>query len=491
MSRIKVRETGEGAFEVAGRGELQLGVLIETMRREGFELSISRPRVLFKTGENGERLEPIEEVTVDVDDPYTGVVIEKISQAQGRDGRTCARPAPARRASCSIAPSRGLIGYHGEFLTDTRGTGVMNRMFHGYAPHKGAVGGPHQRRARSRPATARRWPMRSGTSKSAASCSSVPGTKVYQGMIIGQNAKDNDLDVNPLRAKQLTNIRTTSKDEAVRLTPDRADDAGAGDRLYRGRRAGRGHAAPSACASARCRRMCASAPNKPPTPRGAAFLPSGGVGRAHVPSHAPRVLLASGQKFSRPNVCYRSSMTVEPDLIAFANRLADTSGAVIRPLFRQRIDVAHKQGIHDFDPVTEADKGAERAIRALLARERPADAVLGEEYGEQQGSSGYRWVLDPVDGTRAFITGRHEWGSLIALEQGGKPVLGILDQPVLGERFIGVNGAAHLVQAGKASKLDVRACASARRRCFAPPIRARIFRRSSSPLLPVSSGWRR
>ena len=153
-------------------------------------------------------------------------------------------------------------------------------------------------------------------------------------------------------------------------------------------------------------------------------------------------------------------MTVEPALIAFANRLADTSGAVIRPLFRQRIDVAHKQGIHDFDPVTEADKGAERAIREMLTRERPDDGVLGEEYPETKGSSGYRWVLDPVDGTRAFITGRHEWGSLIALEQGGKPVLGILDQPVLGERFIGANGASHLVQAGKASPLEVRACPS-------------------------------
>ncbi|MEO7054963.1 MAG: histidinol-phosphatase [Rhizomicrobium sp.] len=153
-------------------------------------------------------------------------------------------------------------------------------------------------------------------------------------------------------------------------------------------------------------------------------------------------------------------MTVTPELIAFANRLADTSGAVIRPLFRQRIDVAHKQGVHHFDPVTEADQGAERAIRELLARERPDDGILGEEYGEQKGSSGYRWVLDPVDGTRAFITGRHEWGSLIALEHDGKPVLGILDQPVLGERFIGANGAAHLVQAGKASPLQVRACAS-------------------------------
>ncbi len=153
-------------------------------------------------------------------------------------------------------------------------------------------------------------------------------------------------------------------------------------------------------------------------------------------------------------------MTVTPELIAFANRLADTSGKVIRPLFRQRIDVAHKQGVHDFDPVTEADKGAERAIRALLAQERPDDGILGEEYGEQKGSSGYRWVLDPVDGTRAFITGRHEWGSLIALEQDGKPVLGILDQPVLGERFVGVNGSSHLIQAGKASALGVRPCAS-------------------------------
>jgi myo-inositol-1(or 4)-monophosphatase len=153
-------------------------------------------------------------------------------------------------------------------------------------------------------------------------------------------------------------------------------------------------------------------------------------------------------------------MTVTPELIAFANRLADTSGKVIRPLFRQRIDVAHKQGVHDFDPVTEADKGAERAIREVLARERPDDGILGEEYGEQKGISGYRWVLDPVDGTRAFITGRHEWGSLIALEYDGKPVLGILDQPVLGERFIGVDGAAHLIQAGMASPLRVRDCAS-------------------------------
>lgn len=151
-------------------------------------------------------------------------------------------------------------------------------------------------------------------------------------------------------------------------------------------------------------------------------------------------------------------MTVSPELVAFAHRLADVSGAAIRPLFRQRIDVLHKQGRRDFDPVTEADRGAERAIRELISRERPDDSVLGEEFGEHQGSSPYRWVLDPVDGTRAFITGRHEWGSLIALEKDGQPVLGILDQPVLGERFLGVNGVSQLIQAGQASPLSVRAC---------------------------------
>ncbi|MEI9886001.1 MAG: translational GTPase TypA [Rhizomicrobium sp.] len=213
---LKVHETGEGNFEVAGRGELQLGVLIESMRREGFELSISRPRVLFKT-ENGQRLEPIEEVTVDVDDPYTGVVIDKISQRKGE--MQDMRPTGAGKTRIVFtAPARGLIGYHGEFLTDTRGTGVMNRMFSGYAPHKGSVGG-------------RTNGVLISTDEGVAVAYGlwyieergklfiVPGTKVYQGMIIGQNAKDNDLDVNPLKAKQLTNIRTTSKDEAVRLTP--------------------------------------------------------------------------------------------------------------------------------------------------------------------------------------------------------------------------------------------------------------------------------
>jgi GTP-binding protein len=214
---IKVSETGEGAFEVAGRGELQLGVLIETMRREGFEVSISRPRVLFMDGEKGERLEPMEEVTIDVDDPYTGIVIEKISSRKGE--LQDMRPTGAGKTRLVFAaPSRGLIGYHGEFLTDTRGTGVMNRMFHGYAPYKGIIEGRINgvliSTGDGEAVAYALWNL-----EERGKLFILSGTKVYQGMVIGQNAKDNDLDVNPLKAKQLTNIRTTSKDEAVRLTP--------------------------------------------------------------------------------------------------------------------------------------------------------------------------------------------------------------------------------------------------------------------------------
>jgi GTP-binding protein len=213
---LKVVETGEGAFEVFGRGELQLGVLIESMRREGFELGISRPRVVMKT-ENGEKLEPIEEITVDVDDAYTGTVIEKISLRKGE--MTDMRPTGAGKTRIVFhAPARGLIGYHGEFLTDTRGTGVMNRMFLDYAPHKGAVGGRVNgvliSTENGEAVAYGLWYL-----EERGKLFVVPGTKVYEGMIIGQNAKDNDLDVNPTKAKQLTNIRTTSKDEAVRLTP--------------------------------------------------------------------------------------------------------------------------------------------------------------------------------------------------------------------------------------------------------------------------------
>jgi GTP-binding protein len=215
---IKLRETGEGSYEVAGRGELQLGVLIETMRREGFELAISRPRVLYrKDSDTGQRLEPIEEVTIDVDEPYAGIVIEKVSQRRGEMQDMRATGAGKIRLMFH-APSRGLIGYHGEFLTDTRGTGVMNRMFHAYAVFKGPIEG-------------RRNGVLVSTDDGEAVAYALwyleergrlfitPGTRVYEGMIIGENSRDNDLDVNPLRSKQLTNIRTHSKDEAVRLTP--------------------------------------------------------------------------------------------------------------------------------------------------------------------------------------------------------------------------------------------------------------------------------
>ena len=154
-------------------------------------------------------------------------------------------------------------------------------------------------------------------------------------------------------------------------------------------------------------------------------------------------------------------MLVDAETIAFAHRLADASGAVIRPYFRRRIEVADKGATHGsvFDPVTAADKEAELAIRALLERERPDDGILGEEFGERPSRNGRRWVLDPVDGTRAFITGRHEWASLIALEENGVPLLGIVDQPVLGERFIGANGEAHLRTEGEDLRLQVRGCA--------------------------------
>jgi myo-inositol-1(or 4)-monophosphatase len=151
-------------------------------------------------------------------------------------------------------------------------------------------------------------------------------------------------------------------------------------------------------------------------------------------------------------------MIVDDKLVAFANRLADASGAVIRPFFRQRIEVAHKPGRAAFDPVTEADKGGERAIRAIIERERPDDGILGEEYGEKPGRNSLRWVLDPVDGTRAFITGRHEWGSLIALEDHEVPVLGMLDQPVLGERFLGFNGRSVLLTGDTRTPMKVREC---------------------------------
>ena len=209
---------GNDAIEVSGRGELQLAVLIETMRRDGFELSISRPRVVMKTDEaTGQQMEPMEEVVIDVDEEYSGVVVEKVSTRKGE--MTDMRPAGGGKMRLRfIAPSRGLIGYHGEFLTDTRGTGVMNRLFHGYAPYKGTIGQRHVGTMISTEmGTAVAYALFNIQERGPLFVSH--GDKVYAGMIIGEHSRGSDLEVNPLKGKQLTNIRTTSKDEAVVLTP--------------------------------------------------------------------------------------------------------------------------------------------------------------------------------------------------------------------------------------------------------------------------------
>jgi GTP-binding protein len=218
---IRVTETAEkDAYEVAGRGELQLGVLIEGMRREGFELSISRPRVVFQNDpETGERLEPIEDVMIDVDDEFSGIVIEKLSarKAELKD----MGPSGAGKTRISLmAPSRSLIGYQGEFLTDTRGSGVLNRVFSHYEPYKGAIDAGRKgvlvANSDGETAAFALWNLEDrGTMFVGA------GEKTYQGMIIGENARADDLDVNPMKAKQLTNVRASGKDESIRLTPPR------------------------------------------------------------------------------------------------------------------------------------------------------------------------------------------------------------------------------------------------------------------------------
>ena len=214
---IKINDTPNGdAFEVSGRGELQMGVLIENMRREGFELSISRPQVIYKDVD-GVRMEPIEEATIDVDDEYTGAVVEKLTGP--RKGELVEmKPAGAGKTRIiAHVPSRGLIGYHGEFLTDTRGSGILNRLFHGWAPYKGKIQGRRQGVLIS---------MENGTSVAFALWKLEDRGKffigaqeaVYTGMIIGEHSRDNDLEVNPLKGKQLTNVRASGTDEAVRLT---------------------------------------------------------------------------------------------------------------------------------------------------------------------------------------------------------------------------------------------------------------------------------
>ncbi len=212
--RVNDSETGD-AYEVHGRGELQMGVLIENMRREGFELSISRPQVLFRNID-GVRCEPVEEVTVDVDDEYSGVVVEKLSIRKGELAEM--RPGGVGKTRIvAHVPSRGLIGYHGEFLTDTRGTGVINRVFHEWAPFKGKIEG-----------------RRAGVLISMENGESVAYAlfnledrgkffigvqeKVYTGMIIGEHSRSNDLEVNPIKGKKHSNVRASGKDEAVVLT---------------------------------------------------------------------------------------------------------------------------------------------------------------------------------------------------------------------------------------------------------------------------------
>ena len=216
---LKITESGEkDSFEVAGRGELQLAILIETMRREGFELSVSRPKVLFERDEaTGELSEPIEEVTIDVDEEFSGIVVQKLSERRAELVEM--RPSGGHRLRLVFhAPTRGLIGYQGELLSDTRGTAVFNRVFHAYAPHKGEIPG-------------RRTGVLISTSDGDAVAYALwnledrgpmmiePGTRVYQGMIVGEHTRGNDLEVNVLKGKKLTNIRAAGKDDAVLLTP--------------------------------------------------------------------------------------------------------------------------------------------------------------------------------------------------------------------------------------------------------------------------------
>ncbi len=217
---IRVTESADrDSFEVAGRGELQLGVLIETMRREGFELGISRPRVLYGEDEAGKRTEPYEQVVIDVDDEYAGTVVEKLAIRKGE--MTDMRPSTGGKTRITFsAPSRGLIGYHGEFLSDTRGTGIMNRLFEKYGAHKGAIAG-RQCGVLISNGTGEAVGYALNMLEERGALFVSPQEKVYEGMVIGENAKPDDLEVNPMKSKQLTNFRSTGKDDAIRLTPPR------------------------------------------------------------------------------------------------------------------------------------------------------------------------------------------------------------------------------------------------------------------------------
>lgn len=215
---IRVTESEDkDSFEVAGRGELQLGVVIETMRREGFELGISRPRVLFKEDENGARTEPYETVVIDVDDEHSGTVVEKMQRRKAE--LTDMRPSGMGKTRITFsAPSRGLIGYHGEFLSDTRGTGIMNRLFEKYGPYKGQIEGRLNGVLISNGSgEANAYALNNLEDRGILFV--APQEKLYEGMVIGENAKPDDLEVNPMKAKQLSNVRSSGKDDAIRLTP--------------------------------------------------------------------------------------------------------------------------------------------------------------------------------------------------------------------------------------------------------------------------------
>ncbi len=211
------RSTEAEAFIVSGRGELQLAVLIETMRREGYELGVSRPQVVYKESDGGERLEPIEEVVIDVDDEFSGAVVQKLSERKA-EMVEMKQSGAGRTRMVFHAPTRGLIGYQGELMTDTRGTAIMNRVFLEYAPYKGKIQGRR---------TGTLIAMDKGEAVAFALWNLEdrgpmmihPGDKVYQGMIIGEHTRDNDLEVNVLKGKKLTNVRASGSDEAVRLTP--------------------------------------------------------------------------------------------------------------------------------------------------------------------------------------------------------------------------------------------------------------------------------
>jgi GTP-binding protein len=215
---LKIEESKDkDSFIVSGRGELQLAILIETMRREGFELSVSRPRVVFQKDEGGRTLEPFEEVVIDVDEEHAGIVVQKMAERKAE--MTDMRPSGGNRQRIVfLAPTRGLIGYQGELLTDTRGTAIMNRLFHSYMPYKGEIEGRRNgvliSNEQGEAVAYALWNL-----EDRGPMVIEPGVKVYQGMIVGIHTRDNDLEVNVLKGKKLSNVRAAGKDEAVRLTP--------------------------------------------------------------------------------------------------------------------------------------------------------------------------------------------------------------------------------------------------------------------------------